>query len=159
LIHSLNPYAVFIPDPFFPIGNHQDHINTGKSSYLALKSLKPEDRPKIMLMYQSFKPNRSVEWADPRVTYMARMSHRSQWPEIEMRLLSKIEKIFMRSKKYRFENVEPYRKFSFESSEHQLHNYREKFLWHLISRIIKPGSPGSSRFKPTPEELKRLGQL
>ena len=159
LILSIKPDAVFIPDPFFPIGNHQDHINTGKSSYLALKSLKFEDRPKIMLMYQSFKPNRSVEWADPNITHKARMAHRSQWPEIEMILLSKVEKMFMRSNKYRFKNVEPYRKFTFEPSDHHPHNFREKILWHLITRMIRPRFPGTDRFKPTPEELKRLGRL
>ncbi len=159
LIVSIRPDAVFIPDPFFPIGTHQDHINTGKSAFMALKSLKKEEKPKIMLMYQSFKPNRSIKWADPTITHKARMAHRSQWPEIEMLLLAKVEKMFMRSNKYRFKNVEPYRVFSFESHDHHFEKFWQKLLWVLITKIFKPGNPGTSRFLPSPDDLRTMGRL
>lgn len=159
LILSIKPYAVFIPDPFFPIGTHHDHINTGKSAFFALKSLNEQDRPKIMLMYQSFKPNRSIMWADPQITHKARMAHRSQWPEIEMLLLAKVEKIFMRSNKYRFKNVEPYRKFTFDNRDLQLEKFWQKLVFVMITKMFKPGNPGKSRFSPPPEELKRMGRL
>ncbi len=159
LILSIRPDAIFIPDPFFPIGTHRDHINTGKSAFFALKNLNKKDRPKIMLMYQSFKPNRSITWADPKITHKARMAHRSQWPEIEMLLLSKIEKMFMRSNKYRFKNVEAYRIFSFDSKDLVFEKFWQKLLFVLITKIFKPGHPGTSRFLPTPEELKKMGRL
>lgn len=159
LIVSEKPDIVFIPDPFFPVGTHHDHINTGYSSYFALKSLHISERPKIMLMYQSFKPNRSVEWADPEIKFKARMSHRSQWSELEMKILDKFEKIIMRSNKYRFKNVEPYRKFSFEQSDHLPKTFLDKVLVAMITKTVKPGRPTPRRFFPTPEELKKMGRL
>jgi LmbE family N-acetylglucosaminyl deacetylase len=45
LILNIRPDAIFIPDPFFPVGLHNDHIISGLSSYLALKSLAENVRP------------------------------------------------------------------------------------------------------------------
>jgi LmbE family N-acetylglucosaminyl deacetylase len=86
LIQTIRPTIVFLPDPFFPVGLHQDHLNTGYNAFFALKRLPPAERPRVMLMYQTYCTDVALPFADRQFEYRVRMAHRSQFHPVLMKI-------------------------------------------------------------------------
>jgi hypothetical protein len=65
----------------------------------------------------------------------------------------------MRSTKYRFKKVEPYRVFSFAPEDHLPKTFTDKILTIFFKKMLSAGKPDYTRFLPTPDELKKSGLL
>jgi LmbE family N-acetylglucosaminyl deacetylase len=120
LIEKIHPYFIFGPDPFFGFGLHNDHINTGKNYYFALKFISPEKRPKGMYFFQTFNPDKALPIISRAVEYCARIQHRSQWPAIAMKLLALGDHFLKRTKVTAWRLAEPIRSVQFNSRSNMI---------------------------------------
>jgi hypothetical protein len=76
-----------------------------------------------------------------------------------MKLMAGFEKVIMRSPKYRFKKVEPYRLVSFDPTENIPKTFMDKFLTIFFKKMLSAGKPDYTRFLPSPDDLKKSGLL
>jgi len=120
LIEKIQPWAIIGPDPFFAYGLHDDHIHTGFNFYFALKRIDPSKRPKIMLMYQTFKADIVLPFLSLQQEYHARMGHRSQWSGVLMKIFGVVAWLWKRSLAYQMKPGDKFRWVRFDSNQNSI---------------------------------------
>ena len=120
LILDLNPWLIFGPDPFFTIDSHPDHLNTGRNYYFALKSIPEHERPKLMLFFQTYRPDFYLPFGDMDLIYRTRIRHRSQFAPLLMKIFTYLGHFIKRSASNGGRLVDTFRKVVFEPNAHRL---------------------------------------
>lgn len=95
IILSERPDIIFAPDPFYPIDFHRDHLNTGRLSYLAIKSMESMKSLKRFYFYYSFKGNKRLQcpFRNAKISHMAMLQHRSQISPLKCKLYFGVQKL------------------------------------------------------------------
>ncbi len=125
-ILKINPDVIIGPDPFIYCDGHVDHMAVGKNYFFALKQLKQEERPKLMLFFQTLIPNIFLPKLFSKEIYYIREAHRSQWSRRMLRIVEifnfvtqisfQFKNLTIRADKLQF--VEGYRRVLFNNEDH-----------------------------------------
>jgi LmbE family N-acetylglucosaminyl deacetylase len=80
LLRREKPDIIFTCDPWFAQDYHEDHLNTGRLVYFALKRLKKSELPKRVYYYLSNKTRFYIKcrWKDFKIVEEALLQHRTQ---------------------------------------------------------------------------------
>jgi LmbE family N-acetylglucosaminyl deacetylase len=151
-ILKIKPDYIIGPDPFVQIDGHTDHLNTGRNYYYALKAIKPEQRPRLMLFFQSTKADFFLPYLHSGIINRARLAHKSQFPPLLVKIMSKLNIMFsiFYARKTGGRYVAAYRKVVFDSKEHEVHGFKQKLLYYLIGAPI---GGEEKRVRPTAKQL------
>ncbi len=152
-IKKIKPDIILGPDPFVHHDAHVDHLATGKNYYYALKWMIPEERPKIMLFFQSLMPDFFIPSFNSEIVFKARMSHKSQWSEQTVKIYGNIQRFLYISRLIKFtggRKSEGYRKVTFNLTNHYPRG-PAKFVFHLFRD--RPIGYKEGHFIPTPQQL------
>jgi LmbE family N-acetylglucosaminyl deacetylase len=132
-ILDLSPDIICGPDPFFTIDRHTDHMAVGRNYYFALKSMIPNQRPKIMLFYQSYLNNYFIRFSAWKRTLHLQMGHRSQFHPVLMKIFGVAGWFFWhRSVNCAWREADKYRRVTFDPEAHQI-----KLSWKDPGFILK----------------------
>jgi LmbE family N-acetylglucosaminyl deacetylase len=158
LLLNLKPWAVFGPDPFFPLDFHQDHIATGRNYFFALKSIAQVDRPKYMFFYQSLKPDYCFPYKSAELEYRVRIAHRSQFTDLLLKILELSVHIMKRNSVSGWHMADLFRQVQFEPNTNQFNPHKWeiglRLKYALWQHIIKFGWHSPSYFQaPKLEEI------
>jgi LmbE family N-acetylglucosaminyl deacetylase len=154
LIQKIQPWAIFGPDPFFPMDHHPDHISTGLNYFFALKRLPKAKRPKHMFFYQTLKADYAIPYKSAEIEYHARMAHQSQWPALLMKLFRYASKIQKRSLLTHGKMADKFRKVTFNAEDHRPSqdklDFFTRFKLGLWSHVLLIGYQPPDYFKHPP---------
>jgi LmbE family N-acetylglucosaminyl deacetylase len=80
LLRKEKPDIIFTCDPWFAQDYHEDHLNTGRLVYFALKRLKKSELPKRVYYYLSNKTRFYIKcrWKDFKIVEEALLKHQTQ---------------------------------------------------------------------------------
>ncbi|MHA1683161.1 MAG: PIG-L deacetylase family protein [Promethearchaeota archaeon] len=99
------PDVVFIPDPWFSVDYHLDHINTGRIPLFAMDEMAPTQRPSKIFLYYTFQANQEIKitFSNVYVQVDALKQHKSQIPAKKCEWLRrmKVIQITLNKLKYR----------------------------------------------------------
>lgn len=89
LIQTKTPDIILAPDPWYILDHHQDHINTGRLVFLALRKIKKDHLPKRIYYFYTFNPDQffRVHWKDKKIIYQAYECFQSQVTPFERKFL------------------------------------------------------------------------
>lgn len=151
-IERINPDIIVGPDPFLQFDGHPDHINAGRNYYYALRSMKPETRPRLMLFCQSTKPDLYLKAKRTGIIDRARLCHRSQFSPFMVKMMHMMKYFYFPfvAIKIGFYYVQGFRKVTFKRSNHRLRGFTQHILYHLLGR---PGEEPETLTPPHPEDL------
>lgn len=151
-IKKLKPSIIIGPDPFFEFDGHSDHIKTGWNYYFALKGLKSTERPKLMLFFQTTKPNIFLPLKHMDIVKKARAAHKSQFSPIILKLMNLMNIFFsiITSVKTGGRLTQGYRKLVFSIEKNEINSVIHKLLYYFIGKF---GDEASLRTPPYPEEF------
>jgi LmbE family N-acetylglucosaminyl deacetylase len=81
LLKNKKPDIVITCDPWYAQDFHEDHLNTGRTVYFALKRLKSAELPKKILYYLSTKTDfyMKCRWKDFEIVKKALAEHKTQY--------------------------------------------------------------------------------
>lgn len=152
-IRKINPDIILGPDPFVHHDAHVDHLATGRNYYYALKWMEPEERPKMMLFFQSLMPDFFLSSLHPETVFKARMSHKSQWSEQTVKIYGNIQRFLYPFRLIKYtggRNSSGYRKITFDYSDHYPRGFAK-----IIFKLFKDHPLGykEGHFIPTPQQL------
>jgi LmbE family N-acetylglucosaminyl deacetylase len=152
-IQKIRPDIILGPDPFVHHDAHVDHLATGRNYYYALKWMKPEERPKIMLFFQSLMPDFFISRFNSSVVFKAMMAHKSQLSEQMAKLYGNIQRFLYFSRWIRFTGArkcEGFRKVTFNYNDHY-----PQGIAKLVFKLFKDRPIGykEGHFSPTPQQL------
>ncbi|MHA1678192.1 MAG: PIG-L deacetylase family protein [Promethearchaeota archaeon] len=152
LILNLKPHVVIAPDSFFSLDLHPDHLHTGWLVYVAIKSMKPFQRP-LLLLYHSFNPNFYITIKDLSIQMEALSKHASQISPLGLKYLKLIRGIYYYS---RMIHTAPYlaegfRKVEFKPNENSIKKIKHELIYCYIVKHMS--GPPREHYLPTPKEL------
>jgi len=89
LLKKEKPDIVITCDPWYAQDFHEDHLNTGRTVYFALKKFKPAELPKKILYYLSTRTDFYVKcrWKDFKIIKEALAEHKTQYTALENKLI------------------------------------------------------------------------
>jgi len=155
-IIEIEPDIVIGPDSFFSLDLHNDHKHAGWLIYLVIKSLKPSERP-VLLLYHSFNTNFYIFFKDISIQVKASAKHRSQISPLKNKILTVLRKLFYyglnRIKTGQF-LAEGFRRVDFTNDENQLKKLRHRIFYYFAANKLSDLPP--ERYVPTPKELDLL---
>ncbi|MFX0099635.1 MAG: PIG-L deacetylase family protein [Candidatus Hodarchaeota archaeon] len=95
VMEEKSPDLIFAPDPVYAQDYHEDHLNTGRLVWFALKSMEREQRPKHLFLYYTFKPNFGIacDLSNVKVLKDAFYQHRSQVPPFKVGVYTTFKKV------------------------------------------------------------------
>ncbi|MHA1381953.1 MAG: PIG-L deacetylase family protein [Candidatus Helarchaeota archaeon] len=153
---DIKPDIIIGPDSFFSLDLHNDHKHTGWLIYLVIKSLKPSERP-ILLLYHSFNTNFYIRFKDISIQVEATAKHKSQVSPLKNKILTVLRKLFyyvLNKIKTGPVLAEGFRRVNFSKDENQKKTLRHKILYYFSYN--KLGDLPQKRYIPTPKELNLL---
>ncbi|MHA1820133.1 MAG: PIG-L deacetylase family protein [Promethearchaeota archaeon] len=175
---KIHPDIILGPDPFLYLDAHRDHIATGLNYYFALKNLNKEERPKLMLYFQTTSPdffiadhkylipsknlkkNKNRAGSQSHQTSkdlykVALLKHRSQF-DAKLIILGKILPFLASIPKYlklfHLRKIYGFRRVSFNQSKAKDMKGWGYFVFRFITRDLEFG-PTKDLTKPGPKEL------
>ncbi|MHA1819789.1 MAG: PIG-L deacetylase family protein [Promethearchaeota archaeon] len=150
-ILRVKPDIIIGPDPFLEFDGHPDHINTGLNYYFALKKIAKQDRPKLMLFFQTTKPDFFLPVISTDIIQKARSMHRSQFTPLMIKVMKYMSVVFslINAPKTGAKLVQGYRRVSFRNEDHSLKGL-QKLFYYILG---KPGNEPTKLIPPTPKEL------
>ncbi|MHA1451331.1 MAG: PIG-L deacetylase family protein [Promethearchaeota archaeon] len=152
-IQKINPDIILGPDPFVHHDAHVDHLATGRNYYYALKWMKQEERPNIMLFFQSLMPDFFISRFNPDVSFKAIIAHKSQLSEQTAKFYGNIQSFLYISRWIKYTGArkcEGYRKVTFNYKDHY-----PRGIAKLVFKLFKDHPIGykEGHFIPTPDQL------
>ncbi|MHA1272196.1 MAG: PIG-L deacetylase family protein [Promethearchaeota archaeon] len=159
LLKREKPKYIFIPDPFFPVDFHNDHINTGKLIYIAAKKTKAERFLKKIFFYYTFKPNFNIRcnFKDINIVVRALGAHKSQMSPFFLKLyrnymkLSLLISFIIRGAfSIKIRSLDIFSEAFFQ--ENEIKSLTDIIKYSFFKKWL-PDLEKENRFYPTPKEL------
>lgn len=157
IIRKERPHIIFAPDPLFSVDFHDDHINTGRLPYFALKYLKKEEFPRRFFFYYSFKTGFALKcrFSDLKIFAEALAQHRSQVsPEQAKKMLFWRRLLFLIRYLRKGGFAQTFREVKIKDGIIEKHRtltlLRDKIRYNFFFKVV---NPPRSIYIPSPEEL------
>ena len=144
LIRKEVPDIILAPDPWYVLDHHQDHINTGRLVFLALRKVKTEQLPKRVYYFYTFNSNQflRVHWKDKNIIYQAYECFQSQVTPFERKYLKLIYRYLYYRRFYKSGYfTENFRQQAIIKNKIQFPkrmNLLQKFKYHFYRNLTYP---------------------
>ncbi len=157
ILRKEKPDLIFAPDPWYAIDFHNDHLNTGRLVYFAMKKLKKTELPKRVFFYYSFKTNFAIKYYrdDLEIALEALSQHKSQFSPLKIKISLLFLKIFLFFRYFKNRGfAKQVRELKFIEGIPEIHekfNLKDKICYFFYSNWM--GVPVKEEYYPTPREL------
>ncbi|MHA1339912.1 MAG: PIG-L deacetylase family protein [Promethearchaeota archaeon] len=139
LILKYKPIITIGMDPFFAMDHHHDHLNTGRNYFFALRSIKPELRPKRMYYIQSWKNDVYVPLGSLKLHRKVLNCHKSQLTPLKIKFVSRVSRFLHLYIYYngKVQKCAGLRTVSFEYKHNILKSLKNRMLYAISFNLVK----------------------